>query len=169
MAENTKPLKKNPSRKSCEKIIERILMTEILEKGRNQQFKNAADFMPFFESLYPASPSLSKQVQRAIHQMGLPKDRNGYFIINKTEAQLEEDQEISHMLSRGNASLSSLETETVFLKLTSDTIDYLFDLIHSSESFKGLYITMLKTSDGILFLTDSKARLNVLIESLIEG
>ena len=169
MPDNNNPKSKNPSRKSCEKIIERILMTEILEKGRNQQFKSAADFMPFFESLYPASPSLNKQVQRAVVQMGLPKDRNGFFIINKTEAQIEEDEEISHMLSRGNASLLPLETETVFLKLNSDSIDYLFDLIHSSESFKDLYITMFKTSDGIIFLTESKARLNVLIESLIAG
>ena len=94
MPDNNNPKSKNPSRKSCEKIIERILMTEILEKGRNQQFKSAADFMPFFESLYPASPSLNKQVQRAVVQMGLPKDRNGFFIINKTEAQIEEDEEI---------------------------------------------------------------------------
>ena len=160
---------KNPSRKSCEKVIERILMTEILEKGKNQQFKTAADFMPFFESLYPASPSLNKQVQRAVVQMGLPKDRNGFFIINKTEAQIEEDEEISHMLSRGNASILNPETETLFLKLNPDAIDYLFDLIHSSESFKDLYLTMIKSSDGIIFLTESKARLNVLIQSLIEA
>ena len=168
MPENSKPIKKNPSRSSCEKVIERILMTEILEKGRNQQFKTAADFMPFFESLYPASPSLNKQVQRAIQAMALPKDKHGFFVINKSEAQLEEDNEIGHMLTRGSASVSNIEAEMLFLKIAPDSINYTFDLIQKSESFNGLYFTMLKSSDGILFLTADKQSLTVLIESLME-
>lgn len=42
----------------------RILMTEVLEKGKNEHFRTAADFMKYFESLYPASDALTKQVQR---------------------------------------------------------------------------------------------------------
>ena len=72
-------LKKNPSRKDCEKIIKRILSTEILEKGKNQNFRFASDFMAFFESLYPPSDSLTKQVQRAIKSLDLPKDKDGFF------------------------------------------------------------------------------------------
>ena len=59
-------LRKNPSRETCEGIIRRILMTEVLEKGKNEHFRTAADFMKYFESLYPASDALTKQVQRAI-------------------------------------------------------------------------------------------------------
>ena len=32
-------LRKNPSRQTCETIIKRILMTEVLEKGTNRHFK----------------------------------------------------------------------------------------------------------------------------------
>lgn len=84
MPEMERKLRKNPSRKECEDIIRRILMTEMLEKGKNEHFKTATDFMKYFESLYPASDSLTKQVQRAIKSLDMPKDPNGYFIINKT-------------------------------------------------------------------------------------
>ena len=59
-------LRKNPSRETCEGIIRRILMTEVLEKGKNEHFRTAADFMKYFESLYPASDALTKQVQRKL-------------------------------------------------------------------------------------------------------
>ncbi|MBQ9579921.1 MAG: hypothetical protein IJR23_01940, partial [Lachnospiraceae bacterium] len=64
-------LRKNPSRQDCESIIKRILVTEVLTKGKNEQFKNASDFMSYFESLFPASDALTKQVQRAIKAMML--------------------------------------------------------------------------------------------------
>ena len=86
-------LKKNQSRQVCENTIKRILMTEILENGRNQHFRTAADFMNYFEALYPASSALTKQVQRAVKSLNMPKDEFGYFIPNKTAAQL------SHELS----------------------------------------------------------------------
>ena len=38
-------LRKNPSRQTCETIIKRILMTEVLEKGTNRHFKQASDFL----------------------------------------------------------------------------------------------------------------------------
>ena len=64
--------RKNPSRETCESIIRRILTAEIGERGKNEHFRQAADFMPYFESLYLASDSLTKQVQRAIKMMNLP-------------------------------------------------------------------------------------------------
>ena len=72
----TKPtrVRVNPSRAKCEMIIMRILSTEIRENGKNTHFKNAMDFMAYFESLYPAGSALTKQVQRAIKSMDLAKD-----------------------------------------------------------------------------------------------
>ena len=51
--------KKTPSRKECEEAIRRILITEILQNGKNDRFKSAVDFMKYFESLYPAGPALT--------------------------------------------------------------------------------------------------------------
>ena len=67
-------IRKNPSRETCENTIRRILMTEVLEHGKNKHFRSASDFMKYFESLYPASDALTKQVQRAIKAMDMPKD-----------------------------------------------------------------------------------------------
>ena len=53
--ERSTTLRKNPSREAWEKVIKRILMTEVLEHGSNQHFRFASDFMNYFESLYPAS------------------------------------------------------------------------------------------------------------------
>ena len=78
MERNT-TLRKNPSRETCENIIKRILMTEVLENGSNKHFRFASDFMNYFESLYPASDALTKQVQRAIKSLDMPKDENGYL------------------------------------------------------------------------------------------
>ena len=117
MSENTINLRKNPSRKECEKIIKKILMTEVLERGTNEHFKTASDFMNYFQSLYPASDSLTKQVQRAVKALQMPKDEKGYFIINKTEAQLNQDKEIAFLMKKTNASLEPFEEyETMFLK-----------------------------------------------------
>ena len=84
-------LRKNPSRETCEGIIKRILITEVLEHGRNKHFKGASDFMNYFESLYPASDALTKQVQRAIKAMDMPKDEHGFLIVNKTTDQFEKE------------------------------------------------------------------------------
>ena len=159
--------KKNPSRHQCEEIIRRILMSEVLEKGKNNKFKSASDFMPFFESLYLASPSLNKQVQRAVTSLALPKDENGYFIINKTQSQIDEDSEISRILKSSAASLSNQETEVLFLNVDRKYVSFLFDLIKRSSSFQGLFLTMIPSSDGILFLTSDKRRLSLLISSLL--
>lgn len=164
---NNNPLKKNPSRKECEKIIKRILMTENLEKGENKIFRFASDFMPYFESLYPPSNSLTKQVQRAIKNMALPKDKEGFFVINKSKEQLIDEDEISHIFKSGNASILNSDIQTVFLSINEKYIDYLYNLLKDSESFKKTFITMIKSSNGIFFLTYNKARLNILLDSLL--
>lgn len=168
MSENTINLRKNPSRKECEKVIKKILMTEVLERGTNEHFKTAADFMSYFQSLYPASDSLNKQVQRAVKALEMPKDERGYFIINKTEAQLNQDKEIAFLLKKTDASLEPFEEyETMFLKADGKYKDYLYQLLSESETFADKIITMINSSNGIILFTNNKHQLEILINSLI--
>ena len=168
MPENERTLRKNPSRKECEDIIRRILMTEMLEKGKNEHFKTAADFMKYFESLYPASDSLTKQVQRAIKSLGMPKDTNGYFIINKTAEQLDQDQELTFMLQKSHAHIASLDDcEMLFLATDSNYKSYLLQLIQESKTCQGKYLTILDSTNGLLFYTKNATQLRILLESLM--
>ena len=167
MQESTN-LKKNPSRSTCEGIIKRILMTEVLEHGSNMHFRFASDFMSYFESLYPASDALTKQVQRAVKSLDMPKDERGYFIVNKTASQLEREKEITHMLQAADVSIHPMEqVDTVFLSANSYLRSYLTHLIETTESFQGKYITILETSNGLLIYTENKNQLLVLLNSLI--
>jgi len=160
-------LRKNPSRQVCENMIKRILMTEVLEKGTNAHFKQASDFMIYFESLYPASNSLTKQVQRAIKAMNMTKDSSGYFIINKTPKQLAQEDDLRFLLKKAEVSFDTLEDcETLFLKTSSVICSYLMEMIKDSITFQDKYVTMLQTSNGILFYTQNKKNLATLLESL---
>ena len=118
--ENTTQLRKNPSRETCESIIKRILMTEVLENGKNKHFRFASDFMNYFESLYPASDALTKQVQRAIKSLDMPKDEDGYYIVNKTASQLENEKQITQLLKTADFSVHPMEqVDTIFLSINS--------------------------------------------------
>lgn len=55
-------------------------MTELTQNGKNRHFRKAADFMSYFESLYPASDALTKQVQRAVQSLHMPKDADGFLL-----------------------------------------------------------------------------------------
>ena len=168
MSEETITLRKNPSRKECEKVIKKILMTEVLERGTNEHFKTAADFMSYFQSLYPASSSLTKQVQRAVKALEMPKDERGYFIINKTEAQLNQDKEIAFLMKKTNAEIAPFEEyETLFLKVDGRYKDYLYQLISESDTFEDKIITMINSSKGLILFTNYKHQLEILINSLI--
>lgn len=153
-------LQKNPSRKTCESIIRRILNAEIGERGKNEHFRQAADFMPYFESLYPASDGLTKQVQRAIKELNLPKDEHGYFIINKSPLQITQDQRIKQMFQMSQAVSEELSScQPLLLKTEPAYRDSLMHLIAESETFQGLYVTMIKACNGILFYTRDKETL----------
>lgn len=116
-------LRKNPSRETCEGIIRRILMTEVLEKGKNEHFRTAADFMKYFESLYPASDALTKQVQRAIRSLNMPKDELGYFIPSKTAEQLAHEQELTYILKKANADVCRMDDyQPLFLKADEQSL-----------------------------------------------
>lgn len=165
--ERSTSLRKNPSRETCEGIIKRILMTEVLENGSNKHFRFASDFMNYFESLYPASDALTKQVQRAIKSLDMPKDENGYYIVNKTSAQLENEKEISHLLKNANVSVHPMEqVETVFISVNSYLRSYLVHLIETTETFQGKFITIVETSNGLLIYTENKKQLLILLNSL---
>ena len=158
---------KNPSRAACENTIRRILITEVLEHGSNTHFKTAADFMKYFESLYPASDALTKQVQRAVKSMDMPKDDKGYFIVNKTTTSYEQEKEIRSVLSRGSVQVDSMDNaQTVFLSCLPHMQDYLMHLIQESEAFRGKYITMVQTFNGILIYTNNRNQLVILLNSL---
>lgn len=168
MSNSNPPLRKNPSREACENIIRRILMTEILEKGKNEHFKTAADFMVYFESLYPASDALTKQVQRAVRSMNMPKNEYGYFIPNKTAEQLAEEQELRRMLKRADAAVHTMEDcVPIFLQTKPELISYLMHEIEISPAFTDKYLTMQASSNGIIFYTNCPQKLKVLLESLI--
>lgn len=162
-------LKKNPSRATCEEIIRRILMTEVLEKGTNHHFKTAADFMKYFESLYPAGPGLTKQVQRAVKSLHMPKDDGGYFIINKTEDQLAQDEELRSLLHRSHAFVFSSDQplESLFLSVDSKRRDYLYQLFLESATFQDKFVTIVSSSGGLLFYTQNRTQLVRLIENLL--
>ncbi|MCR5666738.1 MAG: hypothetical protein K6G01_07880 [Eubacterium sp.] len=160
-------IRKNPSREQCEQVIRRILITELLENGSNSHFKNASDFLGYFESLYPASAALTKQIQRAVKSMDLPKDDNGYFIINKTHKQLEEEQDIRNLLSLSNARQVSLEEMTpVFLQVADAYKEALMDLIAHSTTFENKFDVLLPAHNGLLFYTTKPDELNSILTEL---
>ncbi len=168
--DTTKPESKNPSRKTCEETIRRILMTEVLQNGQNNHFRNATDFMEYFESLYPAGPSLLKQVQRAIKAMDMPKDDRGYFIINKSKSQVSQDHDLSVMLNRTHASFSSLDgLDTVFLSCEPTYRSYLKQLIEESQSLSNKYVTLVDSSNGLIFYTENKSSLLHLLNNLLDA
>lgn len=165
---DTHPIRKNPSREQCEKMIKRILITEVLEKGRNEHFKTASDFMSYFQSLYPASDALTKQVQRAIKSMDMPKDENGYFIINKTSQQLDQERELKYLFQKGSVSLTDMsECETVLLKTEPSLRNYLLHTLSTSITLENKFETMLETCNGILIYTKEKEKLLYALNTLL--
>jgi hypothetical protein len=165
--ESTSKLKKNPSRETCESIIKRILMTEVLQHGTNRHFKNASDFMNYFESLYPASDALTKQVQRAIKSLNMPKDEAGYFIANKTVDQFDQEQAITNAFSQADVTIDPMEDiETVFLSAPSHMRPYLIHMFETTVTFEGKYLTIAETANGLLIYTRNKKQLLILLNSL---
>ena len=169
MSDEELHLHKNPSREACEKIIKRNLVTEMLEKGRNTQFRSAASFMTYFESLYPASPGLTKQVQRAVRAMDLPKDENGFFMVNKTGTQVAEDKEMRSLCKQYEVSAEDLsDCETVFLKVLSRAARvYLSDQLITSKTFSDKIVTIMETANGLILYTKQKQRLLASLQSTI--
>ena len=169
MDHSTTPLRKNPSRETCENTIKRILMTEILQNGKNTHFRSASDFMSYFEALYPSSDALTKQVQRAVKSLNMPKDEFGYFIPNKTADQLKHETELKHLFQKAEFSFSSLENcEPLFLTVKKELKSYLIYMLENSPLFQGKFLTIQETNNGIIIYTKNPSQFKILINSLIE-
>lgn len=163
-----KKTKRNPSRETCESIIRRILMTELAEKGTNEHFKQPSDFMGYFESLYPASDSLAKQVQRALKAMNLPKDEHGYFIINKSREQIAQEADLKDLTKKEGIILDDMEhCQTVFIRTSEGVSDYLIHKLCALESLQDKYITMVKTCNGVLIYTYNKSEIISILKNII--
>ena len=120
------------------------------------------------QKYYPASDALTKQVQRAIKAMDMPRDERGYFIVNKTSEQFEQDKEISRLLQSGEASLKSLaESEPVLIEVPTELADYLMYTLSSSISLKGHYDTMVKAYNGIIIYTRERSRILSYLQTLL--
>lgn len=160
---------KNPSRETCENIIRKILMTEVLQQGKNNHFKHASDFMGYFESLYPASSGLTKQVQRAVRSLNFPKDENGYFIVNKTSKQLKQEAELKSAFQMASVSpLVLTEYTPVFLSAKPSLCPYLKELIQNAITFQEKILTIAETSNGLLLYTNQPKELEKLCHSLLK-
>jgi len=168
--DNTINVRSNPSRKVCEENIRRILITEILKNGSNTHFKKATDFMDYFESLYPASDALTKQVQRAVKAMNMPKDEKGYFVPDKTTDQMEEDKEISKLLQKNSSNLATMENINLLHIDVDDSVkSYLVSLIAKSNTFKGKYFSVLETGSGILFMGEDLSSVQRILENMLSS
>lgn len=160
--------RRNPSRKECEKAIRRILITEILENGKNKHFRMATDFISYFESLYPASDSLTKQVQRAVKAMNMPKDENGFFIIDRTPRQVEQDKELHSLFEHAGARMESLDDcETLFLALDANYRSYISYQISTSDTLQDKYVTIQETNNGLIIYTKDKKKLEQVLQRLM--
>lgn len=160
--------RKNPSRKECEKAIRRILITEILENGKNKHFRMATDFITYFEALYPASDSLTKQVQRAVKAMNMPKDEDGFFIIDRTPEQVAQDKELHALFEHAHARMESLdECETIFLALDPDYRAYITFQISRSDTLRDKYVTIQETNNGLIIYTKDKKKLEQVLQRLM--
>jgi hypothetical protein len=159
---------KNPSRETCQQIIKRILSMEIQQHGSNQHFRQASDFLSYFESLYPASDSLSKQVQRAIKAMDMPKDDQGFYVPDKTPLQLAQEKELKSIFVKSSQGTDTLEDcQTFFLFLKPASQDYVLQLISECDTFSNTYVTIQKCCNGLLFYTKDRKQLEIIFENLL--
>ena len=60
------------------------------------------------------------------------------------------------------------ELQTVFLKTDDRYRSFLLQLFRESETFRGKYVTIIESTDGLLFLTQNRQQLTTLLESLIK-
>ena len=159
---------KNPSRKECEKIIRRILITEILENGKNMHFRMATDFTKYFESLYPASDSLTKQIQRAVKSMDMPKDEDGFFIVDRTVKQMEKEKSLKAILSESESVVTDLSGYApILIKTDPQNRIYLMHLISEVSTLNDKIAAMTECSVGVILYTAEKEKVLSILDRLL--
>jgi hypothetical protein len=160
-------VRRNPSREMCEQTIRRILSTEVMQLGENRHFRSASDFMNYFESLYPASDALTKQVQRAVKAMNMAKDEKGFFLVDKTVDQAEQEKVLSGVFENAHVTVDAMDgCETVFLSCDGPMREYLIYMMDSSEDLRGKYLTAVSASNGVILYTRCKSKLLEALNSL---
>ena len=160
--------RKNPSRKDCEKIIRRILITEVLENGKNMHFKMATDFLKYFESLYPSSDSLTKQVQRAVRSMDMPKDENGYYIVDKTNKQAKLENTLKLIFSESITNVTDLsDCVPVAISLKPELIDHCVSLMGRIDMISANISQIVRSDRGIIIYTKNKEKLLASLEKIL--
>jgi hypothetical protein len=164
---NKSSLRKNPSRETCEKTIRRILSTEVTEHGTNTHFRSAADFMGYFESLYPASDALTKQVQRAVRSLDMAKDEHGFYIPDKTTDELYQEKELSRIFADAHVTTVTMDDcVPVFLSCNPSMREYLIYMLESSDLFHSKFLTAVPSSNGIIVYTSQKEEFLALLNNL---
>ena len=124
--------------------------------------------MSYFESLYPASDALTNQVQRAVQSLHMTKDADGLFIVDKTAAQVEQEQCLGKLFADANVSLHPMEqVETVFLSVPSHMQELLLHTFEQSDLFAGQILTIVRACNGLLIYTEDKKQLLSLLNRLI--
>ena len=165
--ENTQNTRRNPSRSECEKIIRRILITEILENGKNRHFRMATDFLKYFESLYPPSDSLTKQIQRAVRSMDMPKDDEGYYIVDKTTKQAKLENDIKELMNESMSRVTDLsDYSPISVTLKPQMIDYVSDLIERTNILSQNISHIVRSNTGIIIYTKNKEKLLAQLERM---
>lgn len=160
--------RKNPSRKECEKIIRRILITEVLENGKNIHFRMATDFLKYFESLYPASDALTKQIQRAVKAMDMPKDDDGYYIVDKTNKQADMEKTLSALFSDSLSNITDLSRDVpVAVSLKPELREHCISLLGRIDQLSSNISQIVKSDKGIVIYTKNKEKLIASLERLM--
>ena len=169
MSEEFKPInkKRTPSRAECEAIIRRILTTETEARTVNSTFKRPSDFMGFFESLYTPSAALTKQVQRAIKSLDMAKDANGYYILNKSREQSNQDSTLRNLLTDASFEVNTLDNASnIFLRLDRNYIDFVLHKLAESITLEPYIITLIPCHNGIIIVTEDKQTVYDLLNNL---
>ena len=142
-------------------------MTELTQNGKNRHFRKAADFMSYFESLYPASDALTKQVQRAVQSLHMPRMPMDFYC-GQDSCTGGTGTMPWEIICRCNVSLHPMEqVETVFLSVPSHMQELLLHTFEQSDLFAGQILTIVRTCNGLLIYTEDKKQLLSLLNRLV--
>ena len=88
--------------------------------------------------------------------------------MDKTAAQVEQEQCLGKLFADANVSLHPMEqVETVFLSVPSHMQELLLHTFEQSDLFAGQILTIVRTCNGLLIYTEDKKQLLLLLNRLI--
>lgn len=89
--------------------------------------------------------------------MNLLKDEDGFYTLERSEENLRNQEEIRRLFRSHVKLIPSSDLRTMsflFLAVESPEKEYLLQLLSREKSLSGKYLTMMDSSNGILFLTE---------------